>query len=349
MRITFASYDDDPPLGGQGVLLHGMRCALMRRGIDVTTVSGRGEHAIHYPRITRRAPLDFSLQLNRHPQLLTRERADIVHAHGGPGGVLLLRHLPMPLVYTAHHTYRQAHRRGDVRRAPAPLEARAYRGAAMVLPVSRSTADALLAMGIPSSRIEVMPPGVDLPEVAAAKHESARVLFVGRLEAHKGVLDAVAVMRSVLQAHPEGRGVIVGTGSLFPAVRRLVMGDARIELSGAVDAATLRDEYARAAVLIMPSRYEGLGLTALEAQAAGTPVVAYDVDGLRDAVSEGGVLVPAGNRPALRQAVLELIGDSARRAEMGEHGRESVRRRHSWEVVAGRLQDLYSELSVSPR
>ena len=60
MRVTFASYDDDPPLGGQGVLLHGMRAALERRDIDVATVSGRGDHAIHYPRVTRRAPLDLS-------------------------------------------------------------------------------------------------------------------------------------------------------------------------------------------------------------------------------------------------------------------------------------------------
>ena len=346
MRVAFASYDDDPPSGGQGVVLHGMRGALVRRGIVVTTVSGRGEHAIRYPRITRRAPLDFSLQLNRRPQLLTREGVDIVHAHGGPGGVLLLRRLPVPLVYTAHHTYRQAHRRGDVRRTLAPFEARAYRGAAMVLPVSRSTADALLAMGIPSARVEVMPPGIDLPAVGPSKHEPARVLFVGRLETHKGVLDAVAVMRSVLQAHPEGRGVIVGTGRLFPALEKHVMGDVCIELRGAVDAATLQDEYARAAVLIMPSRYEGLGLAALEAQAAGTPVVAYDVDGLRDAVTDGGVRVPAGDVPALGEAVLELISDASRRAEVGERGREFVRRQHSWEVVAGRLQALYARLSA---
>src|SRR5437660_1079411 len=174
MRVTFASYDDDPPLGGQGVLLHGMRAALERRGVDVATVSGRGDHAIHYPRVTRRAPLDLSLQLNRRPDLLTRNRPDVVHVYGGPGGVLLVRRLGVPLVYTAHHTYHQAHGRGDARRALAPLEARAYRRAAMVLPVSRSTADALHAMGVPSSHIEVMPPGIDVPGAEVPNHEPPR-------------------------------------------------------------------------------------------------------------------------------------------------------------------------------
>ena len=54
-RVTFATYDDTPPLGGQGVMLQGMRAALEERGVDTATVSGRGEHAIRYPRVTGRA------------------------------------------------------------------------------------------------------------------------------------------------------------------------------------------------------------------------------------------------------------------------------------------------------
>jgi len=345
MRVTFASYDDDPPLGGQGVMLHGMRATLERRGIDVTTVSGRGEHAIPYPRVTRRAPLDLSLQLNRRPEVLTRNRPDIVHAYGGPGGVLLVRRLGVPLVYTAHHTYRQAHRRGDLRRTLAPMEARAYRHAAMVLAVSRSTADAVRAMGIPPARIEVMPPGIEVPPAEAADHEMGRVLFVGRLEAHKGVFDALAVMRAVLQLDRDARGVIIGVGPLAAAVRKRVGDEPRIEVYGAVDRATLLEQYGRASLLVMPSRYEGLGLVALEAQAAGTPVAGYDVDGLRDAASEGGVLVPAGDLQALCTTVLGMVGDVSRIAELGRRGREFVQRQHSWEVVGDRLQALYRQLT----
>jgi glycosyltransferase involved in cell wall biosynthesis len=346
MRVTLVSYDDAPPLGGQGVLVQGMRDALTRHGLDVATVAGRGAHAVRYPRVTGRAPLDLSFALNRRPSLITRTDPDVVHAHGGPGGVLLLRRLNAPLVYTAHHTYRQAHRRSSVRRALAPLEARAYRRAAMLLPVSRSTADALLSMGIPASRIEVLPPGIDVSNSLDVSRDRARILFVGRMEAHKGVWDAVDVMRDVIRARADATAALVGAGPLAGAVRRRVAGEPRIEFRGRVDAATLRREYARAAVVVVPSRYEGLGLVALEAQAAATPVAGYDVDGLRNAAGEGGVLVPSGDVGALTAAVMELLARDGRRAELGRRGREFVRRTHSWDAVAGRLEEIYRRLTA---
>jgi glycosyltransferase involved in cell wall biosynthesis len=341
-RVTMVSYDDDPPLGGQGVVVHGMRDALLRRGVPVHTISGRGEHAIAVARRTGRAPLDLSLQLNRYPRILVRASPDVVHAHGGPGGVMLWKHLDVPLVYTAHHTYRQAHARGSVKRLLAGLEARSYRNAAMVLPVSRSTANAVLEMGIPATHIEVLPNGIDVVDVPGVEHEDGRVLFVGRLEREKGVLDALSVFESLIPSVPGMRGVVVGGGSLEAEVRRHATASAgRIDYLGSLDREALNREYARAAVVVMPSRFEGLGMVALEAQSAGTPVVGFDVDGLRDAVRDGGVLVAPGDLDALRAAVKALLDDPARRAETGERGRLAVVGAQSWDAVATRLEEIY--------
>ncbi len=342
-RVTIASYDDDPPLGGQGVVVHGMRAALDRRGVRVHTISGRGEHAIAFARRTGRAPLDFSLQLNRYPQILLRAAPDVIHAQGGPGGVLLWKRLGAPLVYTAHHTYRQAHPRGSVKRLLNGVEARSYRGAAMVLPVSRSTANALLEMGIPASRIEVLSNGVDAVDLPGVEHEDGRVLFVSRMEREKGALDAVAVLQALTAADPRVHGVLVGGGSLEVEVRRAAQSSGgRLEYLGALDRDGLNHEYARAAVVLMPSRFEGLGMVALEAQAAGTPVVGFDVDGLRDAVGIGGVLVPAGDMAALRAATAQLLDDPQRRAEAGAQGREVVLAEHSWDAIGRRLEEIYA-------
>jgi glycosyltransferase involved in cell wall biosynthesis len=341
-RATIASYDDDPPLGGQGVVVHGMRAALERRGVRVHTISGRGEHAIAFARRTGRAPLDFSLQLNRYPQILLRAAPDVIHAQGGPGGVLLWKRLGAPLVYTAHHTYRQAHRLGSVKRLLNGVEARSYRGAAMVLPVSRSTANALLEMGIPASRIEVLSNGVDAVDLPGVEHEDGRVLFVSRMEREKGALDAISVLQALTEAYPRTHGVMVGGGSLEPEVRRAAQSSGgRIEYLGALDREALNREYARAAIVLMPSRFEGLGMVALEAQAAGTPVVGFDVDGLRDAVGVGGVLVPAGDLTALRIAAQQLLDDPGRRAEAGARGREVVLAEHSWDNIGERLEEIY--------
>ena len=346
-RVTFATYDDTPPLGGQGVMLQGMRAALEQRGVETATVSGRGTHAIRYARVTGRAPLDLSLHLNRHPEELLRADPDVVHAYGGPGGVILLRRLDVPVVYTAHHTYRQAHGLTSPYRLPGPLEARAYHMAALVLAVSQSTADAVRAMGVPASRIGVLPPGVELPDIDGTSREPGRLLFVGRLERDKGVLDAVEVMRALVRSRPGTHGVIIGAGSMAGKVQARIAGDPAIEYAGMAAPAVVRREYARAALLLMPSRYEGLGLVALEAQAAGTPVVGYDVDGLRHAAPDGGVLVPVGDVGRLLAAAEALLDDPARRDRLGASGRDFVSRQHSWERMAARLQEVYTAVSRS--
>jgi glycosyltransferase involved in cell wall biosynthesis len=215
-----------------------------------------------------------------------------------------------------------------------------------VLPVSRSTANSLLEMGIPASRIEVLSNGVDAVDLPGVDHEDDRVLFVSRLEKEKGVLDALLVLQSLAAARPGTHGVVVGGGSLEGEVRRAAAASGgRIAYLGALGREELDREYARAAIVLMPSRFEGLGMVALEAQAAGTPVVGFDVDGLRDAVGTGGVLAPPGNMTALRDAAITLLNDPVRRAEIGAQGREVVLAEHSWDAIGARLQEVYAALS----
>jgi glycogen synthase len=346
VRTVLATYDDDPPEGGQGVHVRGLRAALVERGVEVRTVSGRGAHAIAYPRILHRAPLDFSLALSRDPSPLLRDRPDVVHAQGGPGGVLLLprRALPVPLVYTAHHTYIQAY---PSRRAPqrllAPLERRAYVRAAAVLAVSPSTASAVRAMGV--AHVEVVPPGIDVDALAApaeSRRDPRLMLFVGRLEPEKGPLDAVAAMRAVAEQSPGAHGVVVGRGRLDAQVRAAA--GSAVEVRGAVPDDELRDLYGRAAVVLMPSRYEGLGMVALEAMAAGAVVVGYDVTGLRDAAAHG-ILVPPGDVAALADAVRALLADPARWADLSHTGRTHIVDAYSWTAAARHVEQIYESVT----
>lgn len=343
MRVTLVSYDGEPPLGGQGVLARGMAAALRDRGVEVTRLTGHGDGAARYARVTRRAPLDLSLELSRHPARLLHGRPDLVHAMGGPGGVLLLRRVGVPVVCTANHTYRQAYPGWAPRRALSLAERRAYRLAAVVLAISPSTADAVAALGVPASRIEVVYPGVDVAQfdVGESLREPGRLLFVGRLLPEKGPLDAVAAMRQLSQRRPGVTGAVVGTGVLLAAVGGAAAGTP-VEVLGGLDDAAVATQYARAAVVLVPSRYEGLGLVALEAMAAGAAVVAYDVTGLRDAVAGAGVLVdPLRGVAGLVAAATELLDDDARRAEFAERGRRHVRERHSWAGVGERVEAVY--------
>jgi glycosyltransferase involved in cell wall biosynthesis len=344
LHVRLVTWDDIPPLGGQGVYVWGLRDALSQRGIEVSTLAGRGPFAMSYRKVTGKRHLDMSLALNLSLAPLLSGDPGLLHVSGGPGGLQLLRRPPVPVVYTAHHTYRQSHDRG-ARRAYGLVEARSYRRSTMVAAVSSSTASSVIEMGVPRSRVVVIPPGVRGPVTEAPdERERARVLFVGRLEPEKGPLAAVSVMKAVADL-PDASGCLVGTGSLDLAVRRAAQGaGCRIDVRGRISEAELAQEYRRATVLVLPSAYEGLCFVALEAMAAGVAVVAYDVAGLHGTVGGLGLLVPPGDTCGLARTTRLLLTDHRRRQELTASAREAVRRNHSWESCARAFDDLYCDV-----
>lgn len=287
----------------------------------------------------------MSIRLNADPGLLLAGEPDLVHLSGGPGGLALLRRLPVPIVFTAHHTYRQAHGRLRPQRALSPLEAAGYRRAAAVAAVSAATAQAVVGLGVPPERVRVIAPGVRLRSPGApVDRESGSMLFVGRLEPEKGPLEAVEAMRRVIETRPTARGLLVGAGSLEGAVRAHTDGDDRITLRSHLSDEELATEYHRAQVLLMPSEFEGLGLVALEAMAGGAAVVGYDVVGLRDTIGADGMLVPAGNVAEMAAACRRLMEDDSRREDLTARAAIGVRERYSWNRCAAEFEELYAQV-----
>lgn len=346
LKVVLGSWDDEPALGGQGVYVRELRRALESRGVKVTTVAGRGPHAMEYRRLTGRGHLDQSIALNLSVDPLLTGGPELVHLSGGPGGLLLLHQLPVPLVYTAHHTHRQSLSH-PLRRVFAGVEARSYRRAQMVIAVSPSTADSVVAMGVSPERVRVISPGITPPDVPKdVVRDPQRLLFVGRLHEVKGPLDAVAAMHRVCETLPGASGAVIGDGPLSERVRAAVAcGSAgRLEFLGRLSDEGLAAELARAAVVLVPSLFEGLGMVALEAMACGAVVVGYDVEGLHDTVGDCGVLVRPGDVSAMAAACVELIRDDHRREELAEYGRRTVRSERSWERCSSEVEETYREV-----
>lgn len=345
LHVRLVTWDDDPPVGGQGVYVRQLRQALSARGISVTTVAGRGSRALDHRRVTGRGHLDLSLALHRNPEVLTDGGPDLVHVSGGPGGVSLVRRLPMPVVYTAHHTYRQAHGAWGPHRALAALEGAAYRLARAVAAVSPSTAEAVVAMGVAPERVVVISPGVAVPAVGApvgapVGRVPGRMVFLGRLEPEKGPLDAVGAMAAVARRVPGAHGLVIGAGPLQPEVQAAA-GAGPVTVYGRLPDARVAEALRSAEVVLVPSAYEGLGLVALEAMAAGAAVVGYDVTGLRQTVGDGGRLVPPGDVGALAEATVELLTDTPLRQRLAAAGAAAVARERSWDTAAERFDALY--------
>jgi glycosyltransferase involved in cell wall biosynthesis len=182
-------------------------------------------------------------------------------------------------------------------------------------------------------------------------------LFVGSLDrAHyfKGIdvlLDALAQTKP-----PNLRLLVIGEGDLRATYERRArnLGLAgTVRFAGRVSDAALARHYAAADLVVLASRTRGeaFGLVLLEAMAAGKPVIAADLPGVRAVVrdTQGGVLVPPGDAAALGAAFADLAADSARRAALGQAGRCAVIERYTWEPVVRRLEHAYHTALDRPR
>jgi glycosyltransferase involved in cell wall biosynthesis len=243
--------------------------------------------------------------------------ADLVHAHWLPAGWVAAR-TGKPYVVTLHGTDVELGRR-------LPRLARVvFARAAAVVSVSTAIADTARLLG--ARAVEVIPNGIDVPSVTRAEADPPYVLYAGRLSKEKGVLELVEAAHGLPL-------VVAGDGPLrgrVPQARGVVPWPELVRLL---------DE---AAVVVCPSRREGFGMTCLEAMAHGKPVVASAVGGLLDLVVDGetGLLVPPGDRSALRGAIERLLADAALRARLGAAAHVRARQ-FDWSRVLPRLLGLY--------
>ena len=248
--------------------------------------------------------------------------------------------------------------RWGVRRAARAAAAVIATDRALVAPIER-------ALDVPPARIALIPNGVDLAELDALTspaltaelraryrlHESPLTMVsVARLERNKGLHDGLAALAALRDALPTGwRWLIVGRGSeeaaLLAAIAEAGLG-ANVAFVGALSDAEVQSLLAAADLALIPSRYEGSSLTALEALARGLPVVATAVGGLPDKVIPGetGFLAPTADPVALAATLRVALADRAAWPALGAGGRRLVAERFSWDALAAQYLDLYREL-----
>jgi glycosyltransferase involved in cell wall biosynthesis len=219
----------------------------------------------------------------------------------------------------------------------------AYRRCPMVV-VSPSTRDDLVRRGLRRDLIRVVPNGLDHRIFRPAdppRVDSDLVLFVGRLEYYKGVDLLLESWPKVRATRPKARLVVVGAGNAEAAMRSraaaLGLGES-VHFAGFVSQEAKVEWLQRAALLVQPSRKEGWGLTVLEANACGTPVVATRVPGLRDSVRDGetGILVPSADSDALAAGIAGMLDDTDLRSRLAR-GALAWAARFRWEAVTSAL------------
>jgi glycosyltransferase involved in cell wall biosynthesis len=215
-----------------------------------------------------------------------------------------------------------------MRRAPWLVRAICHRARATIC-ISEALVASAQRCGI--RNIRLIPIGIEIPDAVGEEVDPPEVFYTGRLSPEKGVQD--------LAAAREGLNLIVsGDGPL-----RHLFPDAL----GFISRAELMERYARAAVVVVPSRSEGFGVVCAEAMAHGKAVVAGATGGLLGLVRDGetGLLVEPGDPKALRSAIDRLLADKALRERLGRNAREWITELCSWRSVTDATLETYAAVT----
>lgn len=362
MRI--AGVDPERNFGGGEVQVMGLTLELLRAGNDAELLCDpRGQlwSRAQQAGIGCR-PLAISNSLDaaaglRLRAILNRQHYDVVHFHTA----------------RAHAMAPYASRRAGVLVVTRRMDYRPNRLFApwlynravdRLVAISEAVAQELVHAGVKRQQIEVIPSGVDCsrfaPPSATVRQRAREILglrpdevaigVIGSLVPRKGhrvLIDAMGLVgRDGVQQDGSGRlrCFIAGAGQLHQDLARHI---AQNDVSGRVTLLGPLEEpitlLNAVDIFVMPSFNEGLGVAALEAAAAGLPVIASAVGGLREVVEHGrtGLLVKPGEPALLAEAIQQLAADGDRRASMGSESRKRAVRNWSMQLMAKRTLKLY--------
>jgi glycosyltransferase involved in cell wall biosynthesis len=296
-------------------------------------------------------------------------RWDLVHDVQCLGyGLLGLRALGLPVVTTVHHPLTVDRRASFVRDEnlvecigtaqfyPIGMQRFVARRLDRVLTSSETSARQIVEdFGVSAGRVVNVWNGLDTdyfqPDEKVERNET-ELLCVGRAsDPNKGIKTLVQALARLPEAvrltlvdndHPDNE--------IFKWARSEGVLD-RLDVVGRVPRDALRHLYRRAAVVVVPSRFEGFGLPAAEAMACGAPVVACQAGALPEVmrVGGGGLLVPRDDPKALAKGIEALLADPARRERLGREARLRVDASFSWRRVAAETVRVYRDVLAERR
>lgn len=288
-------------------------------------------------------------------QLMTRlhNGFDVIHAHDWltfPAALAIKAATGKPLVAHVHSTVFDRNESPDGHILG--IERAGLVAADQIIAVSHYTKKILVERFLlPPSKIRVVHNGWIATAKPADVVPAARlplVSFLGRITYQKGPHVFLRAARKVLDTVPDARFVMAGEGDLLASCKSLAIAlgiDRHIEFPGFLDRSACTELLARSAAFVMPSVSEPFGIVALEAAAAGTPMVLSNRSGVAEVVSAA-LLVEPSDHLAIADAVCQLLLEPSRAARLASQARlEAVGMR--WEIAAQQVAGVYDDMMHS--
>lgn len=206
-----------------------------------------------------------------------------------------------------------------------------------LLVVSESTKEELAGMGIPKENISVVYNGLNPELRPGKKSEQPLVIYFGRIKRYKQLDHLIKAFKIVHAKISEAELIIAGKGDCYEELLRLKeeLNLNSVRFCGWMNEKQKMQILQSGWIYVIPSMKEGWGISTLEANACGTPAIAYDVPGLRDSIKHGktGLLVESGNIKALSEAIINVLEDEELREKLSKNALE-YSEQFSWDESA---------------
>lgn len=369
-----------PPLVIGGIAAHvdGLARAMARAGHDVTVLT------LYHPDAPDDAVVDGVRVIRAHTDLpwvpdddlvaqmasanhhlvqlagrLGEWRPDVIHAHDwlvAWAGDTLKALFGVPLVATIHATERGRHGGHLPPGMPAAINAvewwLTYQAAEVICCSRFMMREVISGFELPPDKVHLVPNGVD-PEMWGPSSPIEReplVLSWGRVQYEKGFQVLAAAMARLRTRVPDAQCLIAGRGSYLPDLQSQVdvlgVSDL-VHLAGFVPDDDLRHMLHRASCVVIPSLYEPFGIVALEAMAAGAPVVVARTGGLAEIVdgTDAGLLFEPGNADDLAEQIERVLTDAHLRASLQRNAADLVASTYTWDAIATATIGVYRRVS----
>lgn len=366
LRVLHCIYDDpaNPWVGGGGAVRVFELYRRLRDSVDVTVLTGsfpgaRNEtiDGVRYIRLGAERPYVWSRLTYAHAATRALRRGEYdaaVFDYSAYTPITVPRDRPVGI--TVHHVTSPGARSrwGPLAPVLGEYERLLLRRARCFSATSTATLRLLREWLPAEARIDLVYAGVPDELFVLPRRPAGYLLYFGRMDVVQKGLDTLLEAYALLAAErdaPELR--IAGRGKDAARVEQLAAALGILEcvrLLGAVDEEQREALLAGALVQLMPSRFEGFGMAAAEAMAAGVPLVATAAGSLPEVVAspEGGVLVPPDDPQALASAVAGLLDDPERRERLSASARRSAERFRWAEVAAEHLRFLQTIAAGCP-
>jgi len=379
VRVCFVSRRFFPTISGMSVYALNLLRELVAAGHDVTMISQYradalgikvygggppppvpGVEVIGLEQVGEQEGGDFERDVDRMVDAITRAHAeqpfDVLHAqYGYPTGwatMIAAQRLGLPNVVSIQGG--DGHWVGSCCETHRLAMVRVLDHAGAVLIGCRSFADEVTQrLGTDPARFTIVPGAVDtarfMPDPARVADGPPVMLYHGRVDARKGVLDLLGAVELLRASGDKFRLVISGIGPDHDVTAEQIverkLSDV-VSMSGYVDYDDVPEVYRHADIFVSPTYAEGFSNTILEAMASGLACVSCRSVGVVDCLRDGenGLLTEPGDVPGLADALRRVLRDGALRAGLAQAGLEECRRVYSWTSVGRQIIGVYEHL-----